>query len=550
MNLLQIQDRLKELPSDPRTMQLLTAYANGQNAAVPPYLALGELNRRKKLMEEQQQAAAGQAPQGTVKDQIEQRMGIMALQQGQQQQAMQQMMQQQQGGPVPPQIAQQGPVQAAGGGLLERLMSYPAARYRSGGIISFQEAGSVDETIDEEDDAEDDAEDAAEGELADRLVLAQATPQSGTSTRDLLAEVIRKGQQQMADTKPVYKSRLEERKEIVAKYPELAPALADMTGEQLRRFDEIQALRRAEMEKQREEAARMRPGILQQLGQAAMATRGRTGRDALAAMLGGYADIARRDEASAIKQEQDLRMREIELQQTRAEALNKIDEIKRARAEGDLQREEQGKKDYANLLKAHNTSTAQLFGRQAGALGRLAGAEATAASRERAAATTAASRERAAETTARGRIQAAGIVKPGERERIANRIAQLRAEGKDDEADRLQTAYTSLGGGTAGVGQTNAMRAALNIRLREANRVLDPKNIEATPEQKSAAAAEREEILQALRELGPTGAKPAAKPAAPSATPPVNLLKKGVNTTFKNGQTWTLDANGQPKQVK
>ena len=50
MNLIQIQDQLKSLPNDPRTMQALTAYANGANPAVPPYLALGELNRRKQLI--------------------------------------------------------------------------------------------------------------------------------------------------------------------------------------------------------------------------------------------------------------------------------------------------------------------------------------------------------------------------------------------------------------------------------------------------------------------------------------------------------------------
>ena len=32
-------------------------------------------------------------------------------------------------------------------------------------------------------------------------------------------------------------------------------------------------------------------------------------------------------------------------------------------------------------------------------------------------------------------------------------------------------------------------------------------------------------------------------------SPPVSLLKEGVNTTFANGQVWTLQ-NGQPVQVK
>ena len=62
MNLVQVQEHLKGMPT-----QVVMAYANGQNPQVPPYVALGELNRRKQL--EQPQA---QAPQGSVKEQIEQ----------------------------------------------------------------------------------------------------------------------------------------------------------------------------------------------------------------------------------------------------------------------------------------------------------------------------------------------------------------------------------------------------------------------------------------------------------------------------------------------
>ena len=40
--------------------------------------------------------------------------------------------------------------------------------------------------------------------------------------------------------------------------------------------------------------------------------------------------------------------------------------------------------------------------------------------------------------------------------------------------------------------------------------------------------------------------QPAAQPTA--ATPPVSALKEGVNTTFKNGQTWTLK-DGAPVRV-
>ena len=81
MNLVQIQERLKDMPT-----QAIMSYANGMNPEVPPYLALGELNRRKQMEQK-----AAQSPQGTVKDNIEQQMGVMNLQAAKQKQMAQQM---------------------------------------------------------------------------------------------------------------------------------------------------------------------------------------------------------------------------------------------------------------------------------------------------------------------------------------------------------------------------------------------------------------------------------------------------------------------------
>lgn len=41
----------------------------------------------------------------------------------------------------------------------------------------------------------------------------------------------------------------------------------------------------------------------------------------------------------------------------------------------------------------------------------------------------------------------------------------------------------------------------------------------------------------------------APDPGAPSPAPPAAMLKPNVVTTFANGQKWTLDPTGQPKQV-
>ena len=138
MNLIQINERLKDLP-----MQVVQQYANGMNPEVPPYLALGELQRRE-LSQKQMATAQGgaQGPQPSVKEQVEQKAGLMALQQMQKQMSQQQA---RPSGPMPvpagaPQPQAQPQAMARGG-----LTSIPVRRdmfnYASGGIIAFS-AGS------------------------------------------------------------------------------------------------------------------------------------------------------------------------------------------------------------------------------------------------------------------------------------------------------------------------------------------------------------------------------------------------------------------------
>jgi hypothetical protein len=131
MNLVQIQERLKDLP-----MQAIMSYANGQNPQVPPYLALGELNRRKQMEQK-----AAQPPQGTVKDNIEQQVGLMQLQKLRQGQMSQQMGQQgmqaptiPQGTPEPQQQPEAEMAMAAGG--VARL-PIQEMNFGSGGIVAF-----------------------------------------------------------------------------------------------------------------------------------------------------------------------------------------------------------------------------------------------------------------------------------------------------------------------------------------------------------------------------------------------------------------------------
>jgi hypothetical protein len=357
MNLIQIQDKLKSLPNDPRVMQLLTGYANGQNPQVPPYLALGELNRRKIEGERAKMEQAGQPPGGTVKDQIAQQTGVMALQQGQQQQAMQRMAQQgMQGGA--PQGAPQPQVMAAAAGGLASLRP----GYRSGGVIAFQSAGSVNEAVEETDDDEE-----------------KSTGEYSTDAKAMLAQLMQEAAARRNIKAPTARSPMANRKRMIEENPEELGVLSTPVGQDaVRRLDEVQGARRAELATQKEELAKSKPGILQLLGQAAMNSRGQQGRSALASILGGYSELASGADAKQLQQEQGLRMRELELQQAKAEALNKIDDLKRARAEGDIAAEQKAEMELARITKDHNVSLNTLLGKQITAAGSLAGRESAA----------------------------------------------------------------------------------------------------------------------------------------------------------------------------
>jgi hypothetical protein len=172
-NLVKIQEELKNVP-----LQAVMSYVNGRNPMVPPYLALTELNRRKQI---QQSAQAQQQPQATVKDQIQQQAGIMALQNQRAQQGMENM--QQNAGQVPQpgavpmnapvqgQPAQMPVVKASTGGLMgnigesrsmyapQGVMQLPtpgmfqSRNFAGGGIVAFagRDGSSVeDEELTEE----------------------------------------------------------------------------------------------------------------------------------------------------------------------------------------------------------------------------------------------------------------------------------------------------------------------------------------------------------------------------------------------------------------
>lgn len=384
MNLIQIQDDLKSLPNGQQTLQILASYANGANPQVPPYLALGELNRRKQLMDKfQQEQQAAQAPQGTVKDQIEQQAGVMGLQQQRMMQAQQQMVGQMATQPtqVPPGIEQPAPIQAAGGGLLSRLMSYPAARYRSGGVVAF--AGGTDQDdvrrmMDVGMGAPDSDEDSelSEEERRRRQLMKEAA--RFRSTRPSMADF----------------DRIAMRQAAIKADPRLAAADADVGAGALSRLDEYQRAQQEEFARQRAENAKAKPGILQLLSQAAIQTGGGLSRgDALARTLAGYGALSQKQGASALEQERDIRAKELAMQQVRMAAQDKLNEANRARAEGRIDDYVKGIQEYRRIVKDYDVAGAGLL------RGEIAATE-SAAARKQVAATAAEARKAAAEAAA------------------------------------------------------------------------------------------------------------------------------------------------------
>jgi len=345
MNLIQVQDDLRQLPNTPQTLQLLAQYANGMNPTVPPYVALGELQYRNKRMQQlAQQQQAGQQPQGTVNDQVQQQaMAMAAPQQAQQPQA------------------QPQPQQAGIAGL---PVQDNVTKFGSGGIIAFKGAGAVNDAVDDEDDSDDEAT-TEEYLKPSREVLAKLEAQ---------AENLRRIKAPSPGENPeVARARLAKAN------PDLFGSLVKPIGGDVEaRLTDLQKAQTAEYAKQREEAQKAKPSLFQQLGEAAIGSRGQYGRSALASILGGYSSIANKQEQQALEQEQGLRMKELGLQQAKMDVLNKLDEARRAHAEGRFDDEQKYQVEAAKIANTHNTTVANLLGKSLTAAGSLAGRESSA----------------------------------------------------------------------------------------------------------------------------------------------------------------------------
>jgi hypothetical protein len=144
MNLVQVQENLKDLE-----IEDIMDYANGMNPDVPPYLALAEMNRRKRVAQQ-----PAQAPQGSIKENLEQQMSTMQMQAAKQRQMAQQMAQQgaEAQMPVPPGVPEPQ-MQAMPEDSGVATLPTGEMNFGSGGIIAFANKEGKQLVEDDEDRA-------------------------------------------------------------------------------------------------------------------------------------------------------------------------------------------------------------------------------------------------------------------------------------------------------------------------------------------------------------------------------------------------------------
>lgn len=147
MNIVQQQHDL-EMMGVPELQKL----AQGTNPNVPAYLALAVLNQKMASREKAGLASgAAQGQQRSVAEQVDQKAGLMALDQQKQQQAQQMMAQQAQqtpqavpeGVPAPQPQAQAQPAMMASGGIARLPIDPRMTDYAEGGVVAFADGGDV-----------------------------------------------------------------------------------------------------------------------------------------------------------------------------------------------------------------------------------------------------------------------------------------------------------------------------------------------------------------------------------------------------------------------
>lgn len=401
MNLIQVQERLKDLP-----LQAIMSYANGANPEVPPYLALGEMERRRRI---EKQAQPAEAPVGTVKDQLEQQAGLAALQQMRMGQAQQQMMQGAAAQPMPvPEGAPQPEMQPEEAGVANAamqpgVMRPDVMRMAGGGIVAFAKAGDVDEDEDE-DDGEEEESGAGYGgvdtgefpaetyavapqrqvQAKDLPPQAAAAPQVPQSTAQQLAGLQALAAQQRTAVPKAPESPLALRARMAQENPTMYGMLNKPVGQEfLTGLQALQAKQAAEDPKALEQLkANKRMDFYKALIAAGEATRGQKG---LGGLLGGFGRAAIPAMQTRAQEEADIRAQGLKREELFNKAKFDVEKLQRAQAEGDVKAEDVYKnKLYDTAVKAYVSGNSSLA-REIAAIAGIREAEIRAAATEQSA---------------------------------------------------------------------------------------------------------------------------------------------------------------------
>ena len=429
INLFKVQEQLKDMPQ-----QQIMAYANGSNPdMVPPYIALGEMERRTRMVKN---AQTGQPPQGTVKDnlenQIKQTAGIASLGNMRQQQMGQAQAQQAMstpgavpGGVPQPQPQGEPPVRMAQGGLASVPISSRMTSYKDGGIVGYAEGGDVEDEEDEEDDEEE------SGGAPSPVMLASAQlPGAGmgnpmwdyAAARDAItAQIGKRG--------PAPKSREEIIAALTKSNPEQAAMLQrNVEGEYLKRLEELQG-RQGENDTQAREdlQSRRRMDLWQSLIAGGEGSRGR----GIGGLMAGMGQSLGRSYAERAAEEAALRDLPLKRQEIMAKAQYEMQGLQRARAEGDIKAATMHQQNLAKLENEAKKAELGALGRSAGAAGNVAGRYVSGEATKEAARTYAAQRLKSSEIAAKSKEVRAGLRGSGKTPPTPIDIEMLLAEYKE-----------------------------------------------------------------------------------------------------------------------
>lgn len=340
MNLIQIQEHLKDLPD-----HVIKSYANGQNPEVPPYMALGELERRSRSNKRETEP-----PTQSVKEKLESEVGGQGMPPG-----------------APQGIAQlpQGPGMAAGG-LAELPVRDDMFHYAPGGIVAFGGGGELDEETAGEAEARAGMDQSQGPPVMSRGI--QSLAPTGVDLQSLTPEAALRLQKILRGeiAPPVVQSKEEIRKSMIANALaegnlDKAKILSQVPGEALIPLM-AQLKEQNEAGKKQFEENQKRQG-LGALGDALIAageaTRGQKG---IGAAFAGFGKSYSASSAEQMKRQQAqqaaVRAQTIEM----ATLQSKIDDLRSAHANGTVEDQQEAQKaarDQAKYMEERGMGAAK-----------------------------------------------------------------------------------------------------------------------------------------------------------------------------------------------